>query len=109
MNEENNLNKNILENNNSKEVLFLTGITWALMREYSPEIIPKWHSGLHIRTRENIRKYISELINQNKTNITNEWMERLIEVSHKVEERLYYMAETYDDYLDLDTLLDRLN
>ena len=85
----------------------VSNITWALMRDYSPEIVPTWHSASHIRIRESIRRNISQLILQKRPNSNEEWLEKLIEVSHKVEERLYYTAPSFDDYCDIDTLLER--
>lgn len=102
-----NIQQNNLNEVNSIDISVVMGVTYALMKEYIPDIVPNWHSASHIRFRENIRQHISQLILQRRPNSTGEWLEKLIEVSHKVEERLYYNASSFEDYLDLDTLVER--
>lgn len=83
------------------------GVAWALMKDYSPNTIPTWHTNDHLPYREAMRMKLSQLIQQRRPNPTLEWLEKLNDVCLKLDDRLYYQARNFEEYNDPNTLLER--
>jgi len=68
-----------------------------------------WHCPAeHVRTRETMEQCISHLILQRRPSATPEWIEKLPEVSKRIEKNLYFSARSIDDYSDPYTLVNRI-
>ena len=57
-----------------------------------------WHCPAeHVRTRETMEQCISHLILQRRPSATQEWIEKLPEVSKRIEKNLYFSARSIDE------------
>lgn len=71
-----------------------------------------WHSDRHQPMRGSIIQQIFRVVNENHTPATNknkEWLEKLPIVVFKAEEIMYSKANSEVEYMNLETLWDRLN
>ncbi|XP_071699195.1 uncharacterized protein [Rutidosis leptorrhynchoides] len=71
-----------------------------------------WHSNHHQRIRGSIIQQIFRVVNENHSSGTKknrEWQHKLPKVVFKAEEILYSKANSEAEYLDPETLWDRLN
>lgn len=83
------------------------GVTMSLLKEFQPEIVPSWHNILDEMKRDEIRLLIFQLIRQRRPNPSHDWLDNLLEISRKVEERLYFAASSLEEYSDTGTLVKR--
>lgn len=57
-----------------------------------------WHCPAeHVRTRETMEQCISHLILQRRPSASQEWIEKLPEVSKRIEKNLYFSARSIDE------------
>lgn len=64
----------------------------------SPTEFQTWHCPAeHVRTRDTMEQCISHLILQRRPTANMEWIEKLPEVSKKIERNLYFSARSIDE------------
>jgi E1A/CREB-binding protein len=67
-----------------------------------------WHMNDHRSMRENMSEEIVKLLKSRRPNANDNWHEKLPQMAKRLEEALYFEANTYEDYADKNTLKQRL-
>jgi hypothetical protein len=67
-----------------------------------------WHHPGHASAREEIRILITKLLRYSRPEPTLEWLNRLPQLTRTLEEKLYDEASSFQEYLDRNTLKERL-
>ena len=58
-----------------------------------------WHSTDHQMQRETIQKMVFDMISQRRPNASAEWLSQTTELSQRVEKRLYWQANSLQEYV----------
>ena len=67
-----------------------------------------WHLPDHRIMRENMVEEIVKLLKSRRPNANDNWHEKLPQMAKRLEEALYFEANSFDDYADKNTLKQRL-
>lgn len=85
----------------------IAALAHTMMKDGS-HLPPKaWHSKEHARTRDTMVQCISHLIQRRRTHVSKEWLDKVTDVAHSVEEYLYNLAASFEEYNDPATLISR--
>lgn len=68
----------------------------------------EWHSAADYADRRQLIQYIFHLLVQRKPNVSQEWKEKLPDFVKRLEEELYKSANSKEEYVDTNTLDQRL-
>jgi hypothetical protein len=75
----------------------VSAVCGVLMDDFKSEEIILWHSKDHEETRNVMKQCISHLILQRKPDFDSNWVEKLPEVSQRVEKKLYFSSKSIEE------------
>ena len=77
----------------------LSSLTELLMSDSESFQGKAWHSTGHKTQRATMQKTIYDMISQRRPNASAEWLSQTTEVSQRVEKRLYWQANSLNEYV----------